>query len=292
MKKYIAMILTLVLALSLCACGNNSENNMNANTNLESNPTSESSVPSEPSVPEIPNLDMFVGTWKLIEANSYAQAQTFTINADYTMTCDGEAYTWTADELSASSIYEMEITVKDQSDSPVFTIRLQRTPDDTYSANFRNYGNVMGSGTDFYRDEDYSVVELTEENVLEYVETENKFVFDTDKEGFTKSVAHKLYIRFKDSVGYLSNGNVNFTAKGTYQNVRFEAKPGNHTLGEVKSTSDSSSLNGVWLSGGSESYCYTTTWWVSQPGEAFETAFTFYELIGADWCNGRVFILK
>lgn len=285
MKKYIAMILALIVALSLCAC----DKTVNENNNTESVPSNEQSVPTEPA---IPNLDMFVGAWKPLNYNSVTPNESFTIQADGTMKYHGKEYTWTAEKLPESSINEMKITATDSEGKNTYTIRLKRTPDDTYVANFRNYGNVMGSGTDFYRDADYTVVELTNDNVLDYVETEEKFVFDTNNDGYTKTVEHKLYVRFKDSVGYLSEGNVNFITKATYQEVHFEAKPGNHTLGEVKSTSNNGSLNRVWLSGGSESYCYTNTWWVTYPGEAFTVAFTFNELIGVEWCDGRVFLLN
>ncbi|MBO5322631.1 MAG: hypothetical protein J6A88_00810 [Oscillospiraceae bacterium] len=286
MKKYIALILTLVMALSLCACGNTNDEKTNE---PESNPTIEESIPTEPS---IPNLEMFVGAWSALKYNSVVPNDSFSINADGTMKYHGKEYTWTAEKLPESSINEMEITAADAEGNNAYTIRLKRTPDDTYVANFRKYGNVMGSGTDYYRDADYTVVELTEDNVLDYVETEVKFVFDTNSDGFTKTVEHKLYIRFKEGVGYLSVGNVNFVTKATYQDVHFEAKPGNYTLGEVKSISDNGSLNRVWLTGGSESYCYTTTWWVSKPGEAFKVAFTFNELTGVEWCDGRVFLLN
>ena len=286
MKKYIAMILALIAALNLCACGNT---NSTTPSTSESIPVTENSAPTEPA---IPNLDMFEGTWKALEYSSVTPDECFTIHADGTMKYHGKVYTWTAEKLPETSRNEMEITAADADGNNVYTIRLQRTPDDTYVANFRSFGNVMGTGTDFYRDTDYTVVELTKDNVLDYVETEEKYEFKVNDDGFTETVAHKLYIRFKDSVGYLSEGNVNFITKSTHQEIHFEAKPENFTLGEIKATSNKGSLNRVWLTGGSESYCYTTTWWVTNPGEAFKTAFTFHELIGVEWCDGRVFLPK
>ncbi|MBE6978381.1 MAG: hypothetical protein E7438_07130 [Ruminococcaceae bacterium] len=289
MKKYFALILALALALSLCACESTT-----LDTNHDDNDTpatTEATVPSEPAEPEIPNLNMFVGTWKRFTESSLNPNESFTLNANGTMLKDGKTYTWTATETPQSYLYEMEISVKYE-DTDAFTIRLQRTPDDTYMANFRNSGNVMGSGTDFYRDEDYTVVELTEDNLLDYVESRVEFEYETDKDGYTQGTYRKLYIGFKDTVGYPSYGNANFISTTTYQEVTFDAKPDGYTLGEVKNVYTNLSINGVWLTGGDGCWCSSTYNWSVESGQTNTILWDFDVLTGVDFCSGRVFLLR
>ena len=206
MKKTFAMILTLIAILSLCACGTNEA----VQPNDESNQTQQQTTPSAtaPAEDQIPNLSMFEGKWNIVGGDFLDEITTFVIHADGTLTANDTIYTWTASMASPNANCEMILQVShSDSASWAFDLRLTRTPEDTYAAEMR-VSKTSNTGDQFYRDADYKVVEITDENAMEYLQQVPAEISFNAKENNASvneyTVVRTEVIRFKDGVGALS----------------------------------------------------------------------------------------
>lgn len=304
MKKLISMILTLAVALSLCAC-NTEKPDMDRDDSAPVTPSYiEDTTPpsSEPAEPEIPNLSMFVGQWVYMATNSTERDDTFTINADGTLEYEDKIYTWSAQLASENANYEMLIHVMCPSEpgNPYattlypYTIRLTRTPENTYVANLGRTGG-MGTGTDFYRVGDYEVVELTNENVTDYLESEEYFSYGTDDFGYTCRIYRYTTVQFKEGVGFPSWCVANFVYRITEKEVTFDEKPEGYTLGQTMTCYEGQP--NVWETSTPNvtgkypySFYFTYAWFGNEGGEKLTETVSFHELLGADKIVGKVYI--
>lgn len=196
MKKLIAMILALVATLSLCACAGK-------DTAKQSKQIPEEKKEAQS---RIPNLDMFVGQWRIVDEE---QDLTFTVNADGTLEQDGKTLTWTVRQAHPDREYEMILKAEHPADPDfpdstsffAFELYLTRTPENTYVAEMLK-SEMATRGDEYYRPCDYEVVELTVDNVLEYLQCDEYYTFRAFPDTLTE---YELYryteITFKEGVG-------------------------------------------------------------------------------------------
>lgn len=299
MKKMIAMILSLVAVLSLCACGAQENPPQYAEPTYDFSDSPTEDLPTEPAEPQIPNLDMFVGKWHIVEENFLTEIATFTINADGTLEANGEILNWTAEKAHPESSYEMILTVEYPADPSfpnsmpfwAFNLNLERTAEDTYVIEMRE-SQLATTGKAYYRECDYEMVELTDENAIEYLELgEEYFEYRTNGE-LTHMVRLQGDVRFKEGVGVLSH----FDGKFVFQISEVEISlggPDGFTEGAVANT---------YTADGDSVYAFTprypesysqTLYWFGNPGSETLKEIQYIshkELIGTKNASGYVFI--
>jgi hypothetical protein len=271
---------------------------------------SEPEATTKPAEPEIPNLDMFVGEWAYLQDSSSEREWNMVINADGTLTGDNlfldadVVYEWTMSSIDKPDPDKIKLSVKKHKDYSlpnemrfdVCTITLTRTKENTYIANVKR--SSMGTGTDFYRVGDYEVVELTAENMMQYLELEQEFKYITNEFGYTQRIENWTSVRFKEGVGFPSFCTAKFRYQMTTKEVTFDEKPDGYTLGATVKTEEGEPLiygGGTPQVTGRYAYeFYFTEYWsymdTNMGGQTHTCEMTFYELIGADAIVGKVFI--
>lgn len=235
MKKTIAMILTLITILSLCACGANDAAQSKGETNQAQQQTAPSTT--APAEDQIPNLSMFEGKWNIVGGDFLDEITTFVIHADGTLTANDIIYTWTASMASPNARYEMLLQVSHpDSASWAFDLRLTRTPEDTYVAEMR-VSKASNTGDQFYREADYQVVEITDENAMEYlyqVPAETTFKVKENSVSVDEyKVVRTEVIRFRDGVGALSYCSGKLLFEQTYMELHLTDNATGFTEGQV-----------------------------------------------------------
>ncbi len=306
MKKLIAIILSLVTALSLCACGakepvDEPKNpSQSAQEGEQTQPKDSQPEATQPEQPQIPNLDMFVGKWNIVEENFLTEVATFEIKADGTLEANGETLTWTAEKAHPDSKYEMILKVEYPADpsfpnsvpTRAFDLRLTRTPENTYVAEKR-LTQMSTTGDQFYREGDYEVVELNDQNAMEYLQEEQAYyTFDVKNDKEYKVVRNEE-IKFKDGLGALSYCSGGLVMETTYVEIRLTGDAKDFTEGAVTSTNVNE--DGVWSNiriNEPRQYTYTLYWFgevgsadLQKPG-----SMECNHLIGTKDISGYVFI--
>lgn len=169
MKKIVCILMAVITALSLAACGASPETNEPNPGQKPSQNVSESASSSvapsstKPAEPEVPNLNMFVGDWAFLQTDGNASDETFTINADGTMEKDGKIYSWKYRTPDWDDDFELKLTAylmvgqegynpNGESYNHGYTIKFTRTEEDTYTVTSRNTH-------EFYSSERWSFVE-------------------------------------------------------------------------------------------------------------------------------------
>lgn len=298
MKKMIAMILMLVTILSLCACGAKEP----AQPAEEGGQVQqETTMPEEP---KVPNLEMFQGKWMIVEADFLDEITALDIHEDGTMEVNGEILTWTAQKAHPNSGYEMILNVEYPADPNfpnseamwAFDFYLKRTAENTYVAEMRE-SQYATSGDQFYREGDYEVIALTDENAMEYLEQlpaestfEAKDSFGSSKE---YRAIRKEVIKLKDGLGALSN----FSGKLIFEKTYVEIYLNDDATGVVEGNDVNTYVDeqGVWDKIDTEyarEYTYTV-YWCGAPGDSSlekHGAMECNRLIGTKDVSGNVFI--
>lgn len=273
MKKAMTMILVLMTALSLCACGAKQSADAPKDRPVPENQQAEvlGEIPQEtnqPDAPTVPNLDMFVGKWNIVEADFLDEITMFDIKADGTMEMNGETLTWTAEKASPNSSYEMLLTVQYPADPsypnslPVkaFDLRLTRTPENTFVAEMRQT-QMSTSGDQYYREADYQVVEITDANAMQYLEQVPEFYTFEAKNGNEYRVVRNGEIKLKDHVGALSYCVGNLIFEKSYVEVRLTDAADDFTEGNVVNTYvDEQGVFDTIRIDSSRQYTYTVSW--------------------------------
>jgi hypothetical protein len=177
-----------------------------------------------------------------------------------------------------------------------FEFRLARTPENTYVAEMRKSQTAI-SGDQFYREGDYEVIVLTDENAMEYLEqlpTESSFKVK-DSVGSSKEydAVHKEVIKLKDGLGALSNFSGRLIFEKTYVKIHLNDDATNFVEGDVLNTYVDE--QGVWDKIDTKyarEYTYTVYWFGAPGDSALEKPGTMEcnHLVGTKGASGYVFI--
>ena len=308
MKKLICMLMAAVTALSLAACGTegDTETKKKREPQVEQIPTT--STVAQPAGPEEAYVDRFVGDWVMMGKNG--EEETFTLCADGTMQKDGVQYTWKAwapdwndDYLLKLSVYLMEGQEGwhsgGDSYNHSFTIKFTETQDHTLLAAVKDEkAGYYAKYYDYIRVNDYQIVELTVENMLQYLELKQSFSYGTNDFGYTEVIDNEICVQFKEGVGFPSYCTALFTYRMTTKEVTFAEKPGEYTVGSTVYVQEGEP--NIWSNGNPEltgeykySFYYTEYWDMFQQnlgGETYTCEMIFFELIGAKALVGKVYI--
>lgn len=309
MKKIICTLMAVVTALSLAACGANND----AENNAPNSKPSQNAVPSSSSRPEeprIPYMDKIVGQWAFMQTRDGQSDETFTIKADGTMEKDGKLYSFKVREPDWDDDFELKLTAylmegqegydpSGETYNHCYTIKFTKSPEDTFIAAVKEEkAGRFADYEDFFRTDDYTVVELTRENMLQYLELEQHFNYATNVFGYTERIDNLIQVRFKEGIGYPSYCVAKFVFHMTTKEVTFEEKPDGYTLGATVREEDGEPL--LFGSGTPEvtvqysyQFSYTERWSFmgeNLGGETRTFEMIFFELIDAQAIIGRVYI--
>lgn len=304
MKNIVCILLAVITALSLIACGN-SETPTQSPAQQQATQMPETTAAAKE---DNPFLEMLVGQWELVQTRNEDLQESFTIHADGTMEMDGKVYTWQMKEGIAGDGYELKLTARlmegqegydPQSDNLCYVMKLERTAENTYIASVRdeNAGRFADEQL-FFRTCDYTVVELTLENMLQYLELEQEFVYVTNDFGFTERIDLWTRVRFREGLGYPSYCVAKFVFSKTVREVTFADRPDHYTLGATVYTEEGPADFLQYETPNVTSrmayeFCVSERWsYVSDNmgGETHTCQMTFYELIGAEIILGRIYI--
>lgn len=313
MKKMICTLLAVVAALSLTACGNqeNMDNNNPATPGSSPSQNMEtSSSANQNDDSQIPYMDKIVGQWAFMQTKNGQSDETFTIKPDGTMEKDGKLYSFKVRRPDWDDDFELKLTAylmegqegydpQGEAYNHCYTIKFTQSPDDTFIAAVKDEkSGRFAQYYDFFRTSDYTMVELTLENMLQYLELEQHFNYATNDFGYTVRIDNMIQVRFKEGVGFPSYCTSVFVFHMVTKEVTFDEKPEGYTLGATLSEEDGQPL----LMGGgtpevtgeySYQFNYTERWsYVSENlgGETHTCEMIFFELIGAEAIVGRVYI--
>ena len=233
MKKTIALLLTLVLCLSLCACGNGETNYSESTLGDIPHPDADPLVPSmgdtgptvfstEPDTKPSEGKELQdIGETKLMSMRERDDRPLIIeLHEDKTCTIDGKTYTWTQENDS----YDMPL------------VFIMDGAEQLYRMEFGN-----GSGkVDVYRGDDYFIyldlevyerVELTVENWDTYFEIKDTFQIIKDAFGDFKHADLRISYNLRDSYfdriynkggsGLYSQDNVAVEVQIAYQYARY-----------------------------------------------------------------------
>ena len=278
MKKMIAMILAMMTVLSLCACGANQPAPETGKPAASVSQTTQPAVTQpeatqpEATRPQIPGLDLFVGTWHIVEENALTKVAAFTIREDGTLEANGEILTWTAQEAPSDRSYEMVLKVQASTDSGnpnslstwAFDLYLTRTPENTFVAEMRR-SQMATTGDAFYREGDYEVVELNDENAMEYLQQVPEYNAFQKKSDQEYRVVRSGKIQLREGLGALSYCTGTFVFDVTYVELFLTEAADSFTEGKVTGTSvdDQSTFDTIRI-GEPREYNYTLYWFGTQ----------------------------
>lgn len=277
MKRVVALILVLVLSLSLGACTqdkayekyqliiDNLENGHyeNAIDIIESMAAADNAVtdgtnPSNSKEPELTTEQIawqtkVVGTWTPNESATKEGHTGFAIKADGTCTVDGKNYTWTIGNATETD------TWIDVRDGQKMVCQLHISVNENYGykqASMNVYideHRIQSTTGTYYRNEDYTVVEISSDNWQDYFEVEEITVTKQNAFGEASEFWGYTYFRLKDTCGTvnssLSSGGVEFQCVSTCQDITVDLTNMTYVpVGEVHNTSDHNSTTELRLS--------------------------------------------
>ena len=301
MKKIICMLLAVITVLSMAACGSQVEqpepekNTTTMPEKMENQGTS-TQPSSKPEVTEENKMEKYLGEWVYMSNGGSSLKYTFTVFPDGTLTGSGYVfeedvcYLW--EEGNSDDSDTVVLCVSKRNDFGSFSIQLTLSEDNTYIAKMKT---GLGTPVYFYRPCDYEAIELTKENMLDYLVLDQYFSYDVDSFGYTNRIYNNVDVRFKEGVGRPSYCVANFVFKMVDKEVIFAEKPEDYTVGITKDTKEGKP--NVWGGStpnvtGSLSYgfYFTEQWKGNVGGQTHTCDMTFYELIGAENVTGYVYI--
>lgn len=306
MKKMIAMILALMTVLSLCACGANQPAPETGTPATSASQTTQPAVTQpaatqpEATQPQIPGLDLFVGTWRIVEETFLTKVATFTIHEDGTLEAGGEILTWTAQEAHPDRSYDMILKVQSSADSSnpnslptwAFDLYLTRTPENTFVAEMRR-SQMATTGDVFYREGDYEVVELNDGNAMEYLQQVPEYNAFQKKSDQEYSVVRSGKIQLKEGLGALSYCTGTFIFDVTYVEMFLTEAADGFTEGKVTGTTvdDQSTFDTIRI-GAPREYNYTLYWFGTQGSAGLKLPGNMEcrQLTGTKGASGYIFI--
>ena len=277
MKRLVTLLLVAAVSLSLCACGQTDpriEKYENyqliieclengdydkaldiiegwAGQHSEGSETISAAVPTEPTKPALTPEQIAwqtdaVGTWIPSENASKDGHTGFTVKADGTCTVDGKDYTW---EIGHSSKTSTQITVLD-GQTKAHMLQLSVNSDYGYKTatlfTYKDDSVAHSTNGTYYRNEDYTVVEITNDNWQDYFEVKEVISLRKNAFGEINQFCGSNYFRLKDTYGAvnanLSTGGVEYKYVSTCQDVTVDLTNKTYEpVGKVKNTSDHNS---------------------------------------------------
>ena len=221
MKRVITLLLAGALSLSLCACGagvpekyqdviDNLENGNYQGAidlietieqqDLATSPTAQALTPEQTTW----KTDA-VGTWSPDQEASQEGHTGIVIKDDGTCTVDGKAYAWKVGEAGKTNV---RIEMRDGA-KKICYLQIAVSVDYGYKRatlfTYMDEQSAQSAKGSYYRDEDYTVVEITNDNWQEYFEL--KEVLSTKKNAFDEidQFCGTTYFRLKDSYGTVNS---------------------------------------------------------------------------------------
>lgn len=282
MKRAIALFLVAAMSLSLCACGllpnaqskeyekyqtiiDNLENGnyQNAielieNMAQQDNNNSDTDTATEDTKPALTPEQIawqtdVVGTWIPNKTASEDGHPGFTVKADGTCIVDGKSYTW---EIGDASETNAKIVVLD-GQTKVHDLQFSVNADYGYKRAFlytyMDEYSTQSSEGNYYRNEDYIVVEITSDNWQDYFEV--KEVISVRKNAFDEidQFCGSTYFRLKDSYGAvngdLSSGGMEHKSVTTCQDITVNLTDLTYVpVGNVRNTAENNSTTELRIS--------------------------------------------
>ena len=271
MKRAIALLLAAVISLFLFACGSipdsqskkyekyqtiidnlekgNYDNAISIIENMARQESGGSVSESEPTKPALTPEQITwqtnaVGTWTPNE-NAVKDGHTgFTVSADGTCTVDGKNYTWTIGNASKTGAridvwdgqkmaYELHISVNENYGYKQASMNMYMDENSIQSA--------MGT---YYRNEDYTVVEITNDNWQEYFAVKEVIKLGENSFGEVDEFWGYTYFCLKDSCGtvngVLSSVAMEHSSVSTCQDITVNLTDKTYVpVGRVRNTAES-----------------------------------------------------
>lgn len=247
------------------------------------------------------DAELFVGKWKYLADSTLDTGMTFTVNEDGTLVKEGWTYTWKAEAADPASGYDAAVKVKYLKlpgkpaavHQNAFTLYLTRTPENTYIITFQS--DELGTTADYYRVGDYEVIELTKENMMDYLQCGHYYTYSTTPSGYTRNIYCYTMISFRENAGIPSFCQGVFEYRVSEVAVAFDPKPGQYAEGTVLKTYDGQpELLGGQLPKvtGRAAYSFSEAYeWTDNLGnEPGVQIIRRWELTGAEEIFGRIYI--
>lgn len=281
MKRVMTLLLVAAMSLALCACGQTDsriekyekyqliiehleDGNYDkvidivegwAGQHSADSATISGTVSTEPTEPALTPEQLAwqtdaVGTWIPDESASEDGHTGFAVKSDGTCVVDGKDYTW---EIGYATQNSAQINVLD-GQSKVYMVQLSFNAERGYKrATMSTYtdGNsfTMTNGT-YFRAEDYTVVEVTNDNWQDYFEVKEVNSLSENAFGEVDKFRSARYFRLKDTCGTvnstLSSGGVEYQYVSTCQDVSVDVTNLTYTMvSEVKNSSKQNNTTGL-----------------------------------------------
>lgn len=309
MRKRVALVLVPVLLMCLWGCHAEEEPVTTLPTvslgtvTLPTVQQTEPSVtePSQPAEPEQIDPQMFVGQWKFLADSVVDTGMTFTINEDGTLIKEGRSYKWEAEQADPASKYEVLLRVQydRKPGKPItvhqnsFLLYLDRTLENTYIATL--VSDDQSASSDFYRVSDYEILELTAENMMEYMQCTRYFTYSTTDAGYTSNIYCYTRIGFREGVGQPSFCQTLLQYAVSEVEVTFEEKPSRYSQNVVLRTyEDQPQTWGGQITKVTGRTPFTFSdgyeWPDNKGGSTLTKIIRYWELTGGEQVFGRVYI--
>ena len=299
MKKLVSMLLVIATLLSLTACGGN--NTPSDTTTTPDNSTTAPIVSEEENgitetTPEAEPF-RFAGTWRLVQKTATPSEKRYIIdeygNMEYYSGFDSEPSKYTF--LKQEKTDDQWIVVF-EGNTGWTTSLMFGLVDGHYC--ITEYDSNERDTQYFYREEDYAdydVVELTTENVAQYLDNSYNIWYHTDDYGEITDIFVATYPTFKKGLGLGSFflGEVNYNK--SYKMLTYDPNTEEYTIGETVST---------WEWEYTDEFCFCA---IGDYHRSFASAadcqknddgtyllkeIETYEFIGAEKVIGKVFVPK
>ncbi len=306
--KLLSLILVIATLLTLVACGNESANENSEEKNASAENSVEESVGSNTATIEDENTDPDENT----PDENTPDENVFPFAGEWVpiMKTEDSAMTWIPvsedDEIENVVISNDGAIVSGDKKYSASTTDFELNKQDTVKINFSNYKTyrfapqedgtylMYDKYTYFFKKEDYAdydIIDLTTENVSEYIELEwniecSGFLSGNDNSKLT--TGHK----FKDGLGAASFAYGNFIYSETTKSVAFTRDPEVYTIGDVVASGTSTVFNDITVFAPDSENIIKTYDWLDKNGEGVTENIVFYDIIGAEKIIGKAFVPK
>lgn len=304
MKKLVSLLLVIASLLSLTACGGNS-----APTDTTTTPDNSTTAPvvsdnentsTEPATETAPEAEpfRFAGTWRQVQKTAEETETRYVIDEDGNVTYyigsddrNPSKYTFVEEEESHGEWYVVFKSDNGGKLSLTFTLvdgHYCIIDNDLYDC-YTRY---------FYREEDYTdydIVELTTENVSQYLSTHYNIWHQKDDYGEIEYIFVDTYPTFKEGLGLGSFLLGKLKYDYSYKALTYDPATREYTVGETVST---------WECGYTDEFQFCAVGdyrsaWAFAVGMQKNDDCTYllesiptYEFIGAEKVIGKVFVPK
>ena len=273
MKRVITLLLVAALSVSLCACGllpnaqskkyekyqtiidslenGNYDNAIGIIENMAQQESGSADSETDSTKPTLTPEQIAwqtdaVGTWTPDESATKDGHTGFVIMSDGICTVDGQKYSWTIGNASKTSA---RIDVQD-GQKMVYELHISVNEDYGYkraSMNARldeqSWQSTSGA---YYRNEDYTIVEITNDNWQDYFEVKEVIKLKENSFGEVDEFWGYTYFRMKDTCGVvnstLSSVAMEHSSVSTCQDITVDLENKTYMpVGNVKNTSNNNS---------------------------------------------------